>query len=517
MLPYFNTSGPCIPDKHYMLSPEHRLRHVLRLVDEEKYFTIHAGRQTGKTTMLQWLVESFNRGDMYRAVWIDVEVAREREEPIKAFRPLLRRAKRAVSRQLPEVTFPDIDELLRDPDNAIGDLLRSLSEQVDKPLVVLFDETDGLVGKAMVSFLTQLRDGYIDRRYSPFPHTVALVGQRQVRDYVLRDEDRRAVAWLGSTSPFNITAEAATLRMFTEEETGELMAQHTEKTGQRFSQEAVGHLFYLSQGHPWLINAFADQVVNRDVEDRSVEVTKEHIETAKETIITERRAHIDSLLARLREERVRRIIDPMLSGNPMPADLLDDDLSYVLGLGLLVIREGALEVANPVYREIIIRTLTYTQQVGLVSVKPAWYVKPDGALDMPKLMKAWQKFWRKDGHLAADGFHYRESGPHLMLMAFLQRIINGGGHVEREYALGRGALDLWVEFGGAKHVIEVKLRRRTDTEEDTYEQVLRYLDHVGLTEGWLVLFDMRKTPTWEDKLFIRDEHFEGKTIHVVGV
>ena len=168
------------------------------------------------------------------------------------------------------------------------------------------------------------------------------------------------------------------------------------------------------------------------------------------------------------------------------------------------------------YREVIIRTLTYTQQVGLGGVNPLWYVKPDGTLDVRKLMGAWQKFWRKDGHLAAEGFGYRESGPHLMLMAFLQRIVNGGGRVEREYGLGRGALDLLVEFGGERHVIEVKIRRDTDTEEDAYEQILRYLDHLNLREGWLVLFDRRKSVSWEQKLFLRDESVEGKTIHVVG-
>ena len=145
-----------------------------------------------------------------------------------------------------------------------------------------------------------------------------------------------------------------------------------------------------------------------------------------------------------------------------------------------------------------------------------WYLCEDGTLDMPKLMIAWQKFWRQDGHLAAAGLGYRESGPHLMLMAFLQRIVNGGGHIEREYALGRGALDLWVEFGGEQHVIEVKLRRDTQTEEEAYEQVLRYLDHLEMKEGWLVLFDLRKELSWADKLFIRDEQRDGKLIHVVG-
>ena len=104
-----------------------------------------------------------------------------------------------------------------------------------------------------------------------------------------------------------------------------------------------------------------------------------------------------------------------------------------------------------------------------------------------------------------------------MLMAFLQRIVNGGGHIEREYALGKGALDLWLQWRDEQFVIEVKLRRGTDTEQDAYEQVLRYLDHLGLDEGWLVLFDLRKSVSWDDKLFIRDEQRDGKLIHVVGV
>ena len=78
-----------------------------------------------------------------------------------------------------------------------------------------------------------------------------------------------------------------------------------------------------------------------------------------------------------------------------------------------------------------------------------------------------------------------------MLMAFLQRIVNGGGRIEREYGLGRGALDLLDRVAGARHAIEVKLRRDTETEGEALEQVARYLDHAGLDEGWLVIFDLR--------------------------
>jgi hypothetical protein len=67
------------------------------------------------------------------------------------------------------------------------------------------------------------------------------------------------------------------------------------------------------------------------------------------------------------------------------------------------------------------------------SLRDTWYVRPGVALDLGKLMAAWQEFWRKDGHLAAEGFQCREAGPHLMLMAFPQRVVTGAGRIDREY------------------------------------------------------------------------------------
>jgi hypothetical protein len=249
--------------------------------------------------------------------------------------------------------------------------------------------------------------------------------------------------------------------------------------------------------------------------DRSIAVTAAQVEAAKETIILERRSHIDSLVARLREPRVRKVLDPMLVGDQVGEDVLDDDFSYVLGLGLVRKQRGRLEIANPIYREVIPRALTYMRQLQIAD-EPAWYVRPDGSLDLPKLMTGWQTFWRKDGHLAAAGFGYRESGPHLMLMAFLQRVVNGGGRIEREYGLGRGALDLLIEWKEERHAIEVKLRRDTQTEADALEQVGRYLDHLGLAEGWLVMFDLRSEAAWGERLYRREVEYEGKRVRIVG-
>jgi hypothetical protein len=514
--PSFNTTGPCIPGEHYMLPPERRLRDVLELIDGHRFFTLHAGRQTGKTTSARWMVEHYNGGDRFCALWVDVQDARELPDPAQAFALVLDDLDRAVRRDLPGLALPSGPARTLEPARScIRRYLEDLAARAPRPLVVLCDEVDGLVGDAMVSFLSQLRQGYIARDELPFPSSVVLIGQRQVRDYVLREEDRRAVAWLGTTSPFNITAEATTLGPFTEAEVGELLAQHTEVTGQRFTSEAVARIYELGQGHPWLTNALADQIVRRDLEDRGAEVTAVHVDAAKETIILERRSHIDSLVARLREERVRRIIAPMLVGDRATDDVIDDDFAYVLGLGLIREQGGRYEIANPIYREVVPRALTHTQQLQIAN-EPAWYVRADGSLDMPKLMADWQLFWREDGHLGAEGFAYREAGPHLMLMAFLQRVINGGGKVLREYGLGRGALDLLVEWKAQRHAIEVKIRRDTTTEERALDQVARYLDRLGLHEGWLVMFDQRKGLAWDERLFVREVEHAGRRIHIVG-
>lgn len=518
MLPYFNTSGPCIPGEHYMLPPQRRLDDVLALIEGRRFFTLHAGRQTGKTTSLMWLEQHLEETGRWSAVWVDLETARETPDVREAMTVILDAFERRLGSRHPQWPRPTEEEqkaMLATPKSALLSYLGHLAEHAPHPLVLLLDEVDGLVGEAMVSFLTQLRHGYIERSQVPFPASIVLVGQRQVRDYALREIDRRALAWLGTTSPFNITAEATTLGPFTQAEVGELLEQHTAATGQRFSPEAVARIWELGRGHPWLSNALADQIVRRDVRDRSVEITAAHVEAAKETIILERRTHIDSLTARLREDRVRRIIAPMLAGELATEDVLDDDFAYVVGLGLIRARAGRYEIANPIYQEVLPRALTYHQQLQIFN-EPAWYVAPDGSLDMAKLMADWQTFWRKDGHLAAEGFRYREAGPHLMLMAFLQRIVNGGGRIEREYGLGRGALDLIIEWGDHRYAIEVKLRRDTETEVDALDQITRYLDHLGLDEGWLVMFDLRSTQRWEDRLTTRAIEHRGKRVHVIG-
>ncbi|MFM6843493.1 MAG: ATP-binding protein, partial [Dolichospermum sp.] len=85
-------------------------------------------------------------------------------------------------------------------------------------------------------------------------------------------------------------------------------------TGQIFTPEAIETAFDLTQGQPWLVNALAKEIVEKMVKDRNIAITKENILTAKEILITRQDTHLDSLAERLREPRIKAIIEPMLAG-----------------------------------------------------------------------------------------------------------------------------------------------------------------------------------------------------------
>ncbi len=515
---WFNIAGPCFPTQHFMIPVARRAVEVVELLEQGRWFSLVSGRQTGKTTVVQSLAKELSaRGDRL-VLWIDLETARGLDDPREAFATILRIFDHTVALQAPALRRPTDDEVARwlaVPAVALVGYLHAVCAASDRPVVLLLDEADVLTGGAMVSFLTQLRALYLAREGQAAPWSVVLIGVRAVRDYVVGDDARRSVPWLGSASPFNVTVENVTLAAFTSTEVTELTAQHTAETGQRFEAAADARIWELSQGHPWLVNALADQATRRDVKDRKVAVTAEHIERAKETTIVERRTHIDSLLARLREDRVRRVLDPMIAGGTTGHDVLDDDFAYVAGLGLIRKVGGVWGVANPIYREVIPRALTALRQEQLAQ-ETAWYLGADGLLDVPKLMAGWQEFWREDGHEAADGFLYKESGPHLMLMAFLQRVVNGGGRIDREYALGRDALDLLITWKTQRFAVELKVRHRPTTEAKGLKQLAGYLEALDLDEGWLVIFDRRPELSWDARIFTRTEAVGARRIHVVG-
>ena len=243
--------------------------------------------------------------------------------------------------------------------------------------------------------------------------------------------------------------------------------------------------------------------------ERGRVITAAAILEAQERLIVRRDTHIDDLANKLREERVGRVIGPILTGADRQA-WSTEDIAYVHDLGLVARdADGPPRIANPIYAEVVPRHLNYAVQAGLPQ-ETAWYVDGAGNLDVAGLVAAFQAFFREHSEHWVQRFEqYHEAGPQLLLQAHLQRVVNGGGRIEREYALGRGRTDLLIVWPQGERerrwVVECKVRHgdRERTIAEGIEQTRAYIDRCAAEAGHLIVFDRSPERSWEEKIFRR--------------
>ena len=488
MARWFNTAGPCKPDIHYMLSPTERLPQLKRIIAQQGYFVLHAPRQTGKTTAMLSLAQDLTECGQYTAVMVSAEVGAAFSNNIDAGElAILEAWQRAAKFRLPDELQPPTT-IEGHAGGRIGAFLSNWVQQSPRPLVLFIDEIDALEDNLLISVLRQLRDGYPNRP-TGFPHALALIGLRDVRDYKVAAGGSER---LNTASPFNIKVKSLTLRSFTHAEVEQLYAQHTAHTGQSFTDAAMQRAFELTQGQPWLVNALAKEVVEELITDTAQPVEVSHINRAKEALIQRQDTHLDSLAERLREPRVRAVIEPMIAGTSLGI-IPDDDQQFLIDLGLVVWNPaGGLAIANPIYREVLPRVLSRGPQAGLPMIQPSWLTE-NGQMNKDRLLSAFIDFWRQHGEPLLASAPYHEIAPHLVMMAFLHRVINGGGTLEREYAIGSGRMDLCLRYGNETLAIELKVwhENRSDPLAAGLRQLDKYLAGLRLNQGWLVIFDRR--------------------------
>jgi hypothetical protein len=190
----------------------------------------------------------------------------------------------------------------------------------------------------------------------PSPASIVLCGLRDVRDYKAASGGNPTR--LGTASPFNVSVESLRIGDFSFPQVAKLYGQHTAETGQEFTPEAMERAFAYSQGQPWLTNALADEAIEKIGVQPRAPITAEHLDEAKERLIVARATHLDSLVDKLSEPRVCRIIEPLLAGDLPDEDdsTYNDDVGYVRDLGLIA-PSRPIRVANPIYREVIVRVL----------------------------------------------------------------------------------------------------------------------------------------------------------------
>jgi len=506
---YFNTTGYCRPDWHYMIEPLRGIEDEINsLIENRQYFLIHAPRQSGKTTLLHSIARKINSGGKYVSVVFSLERASYEGITHEVANYTMINALHSSSILfLPENEMPPSPEEARE--KTLFEYINTWCSELSKPVVLFCDEVDSLQDAVLISVLRQFRDGF-QLRPQYFPASIALVGLRDLRDYKMQARGKEGSP--GSGSPFNIKAESFTLGNFTKLQIQNLYLQFTEETGQKFSDEVLELIYEYTGGQPWLVNALANEIVVKILKkDFTKEITPEIVDTAKENLIQRRDTHLDSLIDKLHDLRVKSIVESIISGEGIKNQDYNDNLQYTLDLGIVKRTPTGIKIANKIYNEIIPRTLNASFQDELEGqTERQWYITPEGKLDMNFLLKEFQKFYRRHSESWMDQFSYQEAGKQLLLMAYLQRVVNGGGKIDREMAYGRGRTDLVVMYMDEVFVLELKIKYDDEVRGDGLRQLSDYLDKAGLLTGYLIIFEPKssKEIPWEHRIKWDETEFE---------
>ncbi|TYT75816.1 AAA-like domain-containing protein [Desulfobotulus mexicanus] len=534
MAKFFNNAGPVKADMNYHIDPLTRIDwdEVYDLILQQRYFILHAPRQTGKTSSLIAMMHALNKKEDFTALYVNIEGAQAARGDVEAgISAVCSAFARSASLYLND---PDLEPWIRatvkefPAEDRLSSILAAFSMRLEKPLVLMLDEVDALVGDTLISLLRQLRAGY-EQRPKAFPQSLVLCGVRDIRDYRIHTSHNEIIT---GGSAFNIKAASLRLGNFTEDESKDLWLQHTKETGQVFDEKIFPELWEDTKGQPWLVNALAHELTwnNKEARDRTKPLFLEDYFAARERLIQSRQTHLDQLTDKLKEPRVSRIIEELLQGEELPdtvfGKISTDDQQYVEDLGLITTKPQ-IAISNRIYREVIPREMTWLAQTRIVQ-ESLWYTKEDLSLDMTKLLSAFQQFFRENSESWIERFDYKEAGPQLLMQAFLQRIINGGGRVNREYGLGSRRTDLFLEwpldkekgfFGPVQRVvIELKILRKglENTIKEGLEQTTDYADKTGAGEAHLVIFNRNPQIPWEEKIWNKTMNHGKWTMGVWG-
>ena len=330
---FFNNAGPSVAEHHYMVDPLKRLDlpEVLAYIEQQRYFVLHAPRQTGKTTSLLALMDYLERGKQHKPLYVNLENAQtargEVEQGIATICSSVIESEEIYHHDDSLTQWLESIGTTKPAHGRLTSLLRAWAEMSSLPTVLLLDEVDALVGDTLISLLRQIRSGYTQRPRS-FPQSIILCGVRDVRDYRIHTKYKEIIT---GGSAFNIKAESLMLGNLSNQQTAELYQQHTESTGQIFHPDIFPELWEDTRGQPWLVNALGYELTwkNKRARDRTIPITLEQYRAARERLIQSRATHLDQLADKLREKRVRQVIVPILSGEGGELLVPDDDLQYL--------------------------------------------------------------------------------------------------------------------------------------------------------------------------------------------
>ncbi|MBK8042163.1 MAG: hypothetical protein IPK21_05585 [Haliscomenobacter sp.] len=217
---------------------------------------------------------------------------------------------------------------------------------------------------------------------------------------------------------------------------------------------------------------------------------------------------------------MRPIVLSIINGEAPDFDDYNDAVRYCRDLGIIT-PGNPVQFANPYTGEIITRILnsSFSDGINQDLAQTSWYLRPRRRPGYGQTAERLCRVYRRHSESWLERFQYKEAGHQLLLMAFLQRILNGGGRIEREMAIGNGRTDLAVFWQDQVFPIELKMHHDRWSEPDGLQQLARYMDKLGQKQGYLILFEKKTSEElpWETRIRRELHEVDGKEVILLGM
>lgn len=426
---FFNNSGPVNDADHFCVPPIKRLDtgKVWQLILQKKYFLICGPKQSGKTSYLLALASLINRNNYAKCLYFNVESLRGVQENLEeCMRSVLfeisSRARDTFGDEYLEDMVPGILQK-RGPYQALNELLTQWSKRSDKPIVLLMDEIDTLEGRVLTSFLSQLRAGY-DKRPALFPQSIIFCATHDVID-----------------KQFNIKDASLRIGFLKREELDGMFQAYSNRHGIEVDKAVLDRIWQYSSGQPWIVSTLAGELLFEIVPAKGIRrVTSDQVDEAIGNVLVKMGNHLEYLASQLRDERLRKCLVPILSSSTMADTIGEEDFAFARELGLIR-TDRTVELSNALYRDMIPRIL-YSPVMYLINLDAADFLRTDQSLDIQKLMRSFQLFYRNHIDRLVLLIDYGIAGYILVFEALLQKLVDASISVTCEYGVGQGRVVL---------------------------------------------------------------------------
>lgn len=526
----FNTTAVCIPSKHYMVDLSDRIKEIMKLVDEGEYFTINRARQYGKTTTLAALAKSLQPEHVVISTsfeGIGGDGFADENAFVREFCRLLRREFRR-EREISEEIKDELEALFHRGDGGqkpgglrLGDLFDFLlhwCEESEKGIILIIDEVDTATNnQVFLDFLAQLRDNYINRdtKGTDTFQSVILAGVTDVKHLKSRIRNEEGHK---ENSPWNIAAdftidmslpERGIRGMLDEYEADHHTGMDTAAAARKIREYTNGYPFLVSR-----ICQLADEKVSRE-KSLAEAWTDDGLEEAIKLLLAENNTLFQSLTKNLNNypELKASIRSILMEGTKLTYNAQQDAIARMQMYGLIRNDRNAVRVANRIFETMLYNLFLSEEELKSNVFSRAGDLEKnrfveDGILKMRLILQGFiDTFTERFGKLEEK---FREKDGREYFLLYLKPIINGTGnyYIEAE-TRDQTRTDVIIDYLGRQYIIELKIWHGKSRHEEGEKQIIGYLDHYGLTIGYMLSFNFNK----KKETGVRQVHIGGKLLY----